>query len=295
MVSILILTAFAEGEKAWGAQTSKLCRQYGNEPGVYRFDNQTRSCYQVGRKGPCGELMVFYADPNSPDYGQCDCDISKRCNRHMLYWPSTNRCYFTYEQGPCSPQNWLVFGRNLKPACEPDLCTAVQTEFDDELGDQSFWIYHKNECVLTGTEGHCQLPNEKLIVNGFSRQVAPFCSAITYVCKIPEVPSLVCAPGQKWHSLEGCSLWNPNAIQHSPHIHGHHGGHHGHKHNHNGRSWDQNGEKNAPAIPTPPTTSSTPRYPGIPTSTPRTLPDNRRPDPIYNGAHRGQLHNHRHN
>ena len=52
----------------------------------------------MGEQGPCGEMMIFYAHPENEDLGECDCDLSFRCHRPMIYWAPASRCYWAYEQ-----------------------------------------------------------------------------------------------------------------------------------------------------------------------------------------------------
>jgi len=65
-------------------------------PRDYRFHRETEKCHRVGGKGPCGEMMRFTMEDR--DFGICDCDLSLRCGRPIIYDPRRRRCYFVYDQ-----------------------------------------------------------------------------------------------------------------------------------------------------------------------------------------------------
>lgn len=75
---------------------SRYCRNYPESMPPYRLHRETGRCYQVGESGPCPPLMKFTLEDDT--FGVCDCDLSQRCGRPLIFWPSRNRCYRVYEQ-----------------------------------------------------------------------------------------------------------------------------------------------------------------------------------------------------
>ncbi len=62
----------------------------------YRFHKESGRCFQVGENGPCPPLMKFTLEDD--DFGVCDCDLSQRCGRPLVYWPARKQCFRVYEQ-----------------------------------------------------------------------------------------------------------------------------------------------------------------------------------------------------
>ncbi|CAL8111800.1 unnamed protein product [Orchesella dallaii] len=167
---------------------------------VMRFDRKTKKCYRVGERGPCGEMMVFTME--DANYGVCDCDQSLRCGRPLIYWPSKNRCYYAYDQGPCREGKWLVFGFDLHPVCRRNPCFSEGVK--QPSYDNRYWFNHKGKCYRTYTQGYCA-QNEFL----FSKRThfRPTCvqdAECSFGRSRYEVQSLVCLPGQRMDFLGQC-------------------------------------------------------------------------------------------
>lgn len=74
----------------------QLCPQIPTHIGYqYRFHNETRSCYKLGERGPCGDNMIFFGYQSNAVYGQCDCNYNDN-SRALIFDSKRNMCHFIY-------------------------------------------------------------------------------------------------------------------------------------------------------------------------------------------------------
>lgn len=166
----------------------------------YAFHNETKKCWQIGMKGPCPDLMKFYADPENEGYGDCDCIGMRNCiGRPRTYWPNTDRCYFIYSRGPCPQGHWIVFNKDRKPECQKNTC-GKQIKMNRAL---DFLFQAEGKCHKTGTKAFCE---EGQTVYISSSDLKPRCYATKPVCRflIFTAQTLSCRPGSKLDVMGKC-------------------------------------------------------------------------------------------
>ncbi|ODM97420.1 hypothetical protein Ocin01_09261 [Orchesella cincta] len=174
----------------------------------FRYHNETKKCWHIDQRGPCGYNMIFYRIGET-EYGGCECNFYYRCARPLLYWPMEKRCYFTNEQGPCEQQDWLVVTEDLKPKCMPNPCIYNQTVQPSRK--DRYWFDHGGECFMTLTRGYCSHSDETLYTKW--DEYTPSCH-IGRECNLRKVRGTAnsrsfpsqnsCLPGQKLDSDGRC-------------------------------------------------------------------------------------------
>lgn len=145
--------------------------------------------------------MVFTIE--DADFGICDCDLSLRCGRPLIYWPPKDRCYYAYDQGPCRENKWLVFGFDLHPVCRRNPCAEKEERFPSH--DNRYWISYKGQCYRTYTKGYCHDDDE--ILFNMRTHFRPICVKNTNCSQVPpkgSVQTLTCLPGQRLDFFGKC-------------------------------------------------------------------------------------------
>ena len=153
-------------------------------------------------------------------FGFCDCDLSKRCGRPLVFWPARNRCYEVYSQvslrlihglnivglnlmtiqGPCRDGKWLVFGFNLEPVCKKNIC-ANQEEGQPSFGSR-YWFNVNTTCYRTSTQGYC--PRKEDVLFNMDTHYRPTCQPRTDCGDLNPVQVAMCLPGQRMDVLGNC-------------------------------------------------------------------------------------------
>jgi len=187
---------------------SGLCREnIGNDNITnikwYRYHNETRKCWHIDERGPCGALMLFYPIGDS-DYGDCDCNLYYRCARPIIYWPPAKRCYYTNDQGPCGSHEWILLNDTRKAVCELNPCKRNETEEPSTI--DRYWFEEDGQCYKTLTQGYCGNPQAVLYPKWDDYK--PSCN-VGRICNARNTRSSStnnqdCIPGQKTDQLGKC-------------------------------------------------------------------------------------------
>ncbi|XP_021957913.1 uncharacterized protein LOC110853872 isoform X2 [Folsomia candida] len=184
----------------------------GTRPGFkfFRYHKKSAECFPIDDKGPCGRNMIFYRIGNT-EYGECDCDHSKRCGRPLLYWQPTDSCYHVNTQGPCREGHWLAYGLTQKPICQKNLCLRQESESPSNHRARKFWISINGMCMKTRTLGFCPDPEQVMFFR--EGEAYPQCvhPSEATVCGAVNRISRPCWAGQKFDSMDNCrdkvGLW----------------------------------------------------------------------------------------
>ncbi len=67
---------------------------YGFLRHLYYHDRETRECYELGTKGPCGKNMLFFKESDNELYGHCDCRQEGPKGRTLVYSSKSRQCHF---------------------------------------------------------------------------------------------------------------------------------------------------------------------------------------------------------
>ena len=113
-----------------------ICEHPRCSPGFFFYKN---GCVDV-ESYPCEDGKILYVDLHGRHF--CDCIDG------YFYHQETNACYQEYEQGPCTPPNYIRVDYNLeKSGCSYNPCGSKMKVFNEENGN----CYRKN------FEGGCSI------------------------------------------------------------------------------------------------------------------------------------------
>lgn len=162
-------------------------------PSIYNRRYSAVSAWQINCFVSATLIFALNLDAT---FGICDCDHSLRCGRPLILWPSKNRCYYAYDQGPCREGKWLVFGADLHPVCKRNPC--LDQENQDPSHDNRYWFSYKNKCYKTYSRGYC---DEGKILFNEKTNFRPTCVTTPDCATGPTgrgtIQSLACLPGQR--------------------------------------------------------------------------------------------------
>jgi hypothetical protein len=217
--------------------TSKyICHQNDHaDRKLFAYSSTHKECFRIGSRGPCRTNMKFYLKSLGSEFGSCDCDaeIGYRCGRPLIYSLEEDWCYpvnsqvvlakindtcsiwtnYTYSQGPCKSNQWLVLDTRGQPQCEPNICRYQQRLDSSNDSDCQHWVSIDGRCYETSTRNFCA-NYEVLFWNVYnSRSTEPRCTP--FLSPKPHLkgefdyrrinnPDLPCLPGQKQTILRKC-------------------------------------------------------------------------------------------